>query len=263
MKNVAFIGVGNMAGAMVTGLSQGVSEISITLFDIDRPKAEAKAKEAKADLAENLQEACTNKDAVILAVKPVHMTALLKEITPFIKQDQLVITVAAGILLEKYQAALPQAHIIRAMPNTSARVLAGVSGLMAGTTATQADKTLTETIFNSFGISLWLEEKDIDALIAVSGSGPAYYYYFTECIAQAGIKLGLNPETAAKLARGTAIGAGKMLEANSESPETLRIQVTSPNGTTAQAIESFEKSLPQAVLAAMTACAKRSKEMSK
>lgn len=252
-----------MAGAMITGLSQNAPHTCLTLFDLDTAKAEAIAEAANATVADTLQHACTGQHAIILAVKPVHMPALLTEIAPFIQQGQLVITVAAGILLQKYEAALPQAHIIRAMPNTSARVLAGVSGLIAGTTTTAEDKTLAETIFNSFGTCLWIDEKDIDALIAVSGSGPAYYYYFTECIAQAGIALGLSPDTAAQLARGTAIGAGKMLEVNPETPETLRIQVTSPNGTTAKAIESFEQALPKVVLDAMKACADRSREMAK
>ena len=120
-----------------------------------------------------------------------------------------------------------------------------------------------EKIFNAIGSSLWIDEKDIHALIAVSGSGPAYFYYFTEAMAAAGEKLGLPHDISEKLARHTAIGAGKMLAEKTESAETLRIQVTSPGGTTAEAVKVFQAELPQVVEAAMTACAKRSEEMAK
>ena len=154
--------------------------------------------------------------------------------------------------------------MVRAMPNTSAAVGEAISGLMAGEFATAEHKALAEQVFAAVGSFIWLVEEEVHALTAISGSGPAYYYYFTEALAQAGEALGLSPQTAAALARQTAIGAGRLLQVRTESsPAQLREQVTSKGGTTAAALAVLaeKEALPQLVQQACRACAERSREM--
>lgn len=264
---VSFIGTGNMAGAIIRGLAQTQKDaVSMHLFDLDTAKAEALAEETNSKAEASMAAAAGEGELIVLAVKPQNMADLLAEISPLILQAsdrKIVVAIAAGIEIAVYEKALPGVAVCRAMPNTSAAVLAAITGLMAGRDLAAGDRAKIEQIFNAIGSSLWIDEKDIHALIAVSGSGPAYFYYFTEAMTKAGEKLGLSAATAEKLARHTAIGAGKMLAEKTESAETLRIQVTSPGGTTAEAIRVFSEKLPDVVEEAMKACADRSAEMAK
>ncbi len=265
--HVSFIGTGNMAGAIIRGLAKTQKDkVEMGLFDLNMDKSTALAEETGSMVAENLEAAVLYADVIVLAVKPQNMADLLQEIAPYCQlaeRRQIVISVAAGVEIKVYEQYLPGVAVARAMPNTSCAVLAAISGLMAGKHMEAADKAVAEQLFNAIGSTIWIDEKDIHALIAVSGSGPAYFYYFTEQMAKVGEKLGLQADIAEKLARHTAIGVGKMLEEKTESAETLRIQITSPNGTTEKAIESFSRSLPRAVEDAMRACAERSEEMAK
>ena len=264
---ISFVGTGNMAGAIIKGLSQTQKDaVDMCLYDLATEKTAALAAETGAAVAKDMAEAVEKGQIIVLAVKPQNMAALLADLAPLVlnaAERKTIVTVAAGVEIKVYEEALPGVAVCRVMPNTSAAVLAAISGLMAGKHLTAEDKAHVEQIFNAIGSSLWIDEKDIHALIAVSGSGPAYFYYFTEAMAAAGEKLGLPHDISEKLARHTAIGAGKMLAEKTESAETLRIQVTSPGGTTAEAVKVFQAELPQVVEAAMTACAKRSEEMAK
>ena len=265
--NISFIGTGNMAGAIVRGLAQTQKgAVRMYLFDLDSDKANALAAETGSVAEPDMASAVKAGEIIVLAVKPQNMADLLEEIAPMIlgaAEKKLVVSIAAGIELAVYERALPGVAVCRAMPNTSAAVLAAITGLMAGKNLADPDRVKMERIFNAIGSSLWIEEKDIHALIAVSGSGPAYFYYFTEIMAQVGQKLGLPADTAETLARHTAVGAGRMMAEKTESAETLRVQVTSPGGTTAEAIRVFSEKLPAVVEEAMTACADRSAEMAK
>lgn len=264
---ISFIGTGNMAGAIIKGLAQTQAEaVEMHLYDLAADKAQALAAETHSQAVATLAAAVAAGEIIVLAVKPQNMPQLLSEIAPLIlsaEDRKVVAAVAAGVEIKVYEAALPDVAVCRVMPNTSAAVLAAISGLMAGKYLQETDKANIEQIFNAIGSSLWIDEKDVHALIAVSGSGPAYFYYFTELMAAAGEKLGLPHDISEKLARHTAIGAGKMMAEKSESAETLRIQVTSPGGTTAEAIKVFTEQLPQVVDEAMAACARRSEEMAK
>lgn len=267
MLNISFIGTGNMAGAIINGLAKTQKDaVSMHLYDLKTEKAKTLAEKTDSIAESSLEAVVEAGDIIVLAVKPQNMADLLEDIAPLILADaknKTVVAIAAGIELAVYEKALPGVAVCRAMPNTSAAVLAAITGLMAGSLLTEEEGKKVQQIFDAIGSSLWIDEKDIHALIAVSGSGPAYFYYFTEVMAKVGEKLGLPAETAEKLARHTAIGAGKMLAEKTESAETLRIQVTSPGGTTAEAINVFQQKLPEVVEEAMTACAEKSAEMAK
>ena len=260
-KKMAVFGSGNMAAAIGRGLAAQNSPLALCFYDIDNAKAAALAEELGQQAAVTAADALRGADMLLLAVKPQSMDELMAELAPLVSGEQLVISIAAGIPLAYYQAKLPGLAVVRAMPNTSAAVQAAVTGLMAGEAAAAEHCAAVGQIFGAVGESLRIDEQDIHALTAISGSGPAYFYYFTECLAAAGEKLGLSAEVAAKLARQTAIGSGAMLAAREESPAELRIQVTSKGGTTAAALSVWQDGLAGLAGAACAACAERSREM--
>lgn len=261
MKQLCFLGSGNMAAAIGRGLNAMQAPFALGFYDISEDKAAALANELSADAYTDLAAAVAKADILLLAVKPQSMAGLLADLAPLLKPEQLVLTIAAGLPLSYYAAKLPAVPIVRAMPNTSAAVLAAITGLMAGPLAGDEHKQLAEQIFAAVGSFVWIDEADIHALTAISGSGPAYFYYFVECLAKAGEQLGLAPEVAMALARQTAVGSGKMLATRQESAETLRVQVTSKGGTTAAALAVWQEGLPKLAADACNACAGRSREM--
>lgn len=260
-NKLVFLGSGNMADAIGRGLVTTHAPFELGFYDIHQEKADELAAELNADSFASLAEAVQAADVLLLAVKPQAMSGLLADVAGLIRPGQPVLTIAAGLPLAYYEAKLPEVPLVRAMPNTSAQVLAAITGLMAGSLAGAAHKKLAEQVFAAVGETVWIAEKDIHALTAISGSGPAYFYYFTEALARAGEKLGLDAATAAKLARQTAVGSGQMLAQSPSSPETLRVQVTSKGGTTAAALAAFGNALPELVEQACAACAGRSEEM--
>lgn len=265
-QTLFFLGSGNMASAIGRGLADQNSPLRLGFYDQAWAKALALSVELPdAQAARSLTDAVALADVLLLAVKPQDMPGLVEELAPLLRPSQLVLTIAAGLPLAWYQARLPQnTPMVRAMPNTSAAVGEAISGLMAGEFATAEHKALAEQVFAAVGSFIWLAEEEVHALTAISGSGPAYYYYFTEALAQAGEALGLSPQTAAALARQTAIGAGRLLQVRTESsPAQLREQVTSKGGTTAAALAVLaeKEALPQLVQQACRACAERSREM--
>lgn len=260
-NKLVFLGSGNMAAAIGRGLVTTHALFELGFYDIHQEKADELAAELNADSFASLAEAVQAADVLLLAVKPQAMSGLLADAAGLIRPGQPVLTIAAGLPLAYYEAKLPEVPLVRAMPNTSAQVLAAITGLMAGSLAGAAHKKLAEQVFAAVGETVWIAEKDIHALTAISGSGPAYFYYFTEALARAGEKLGLDAATAAKLARQTAVGSGQMLAQSPSSPETLRVQVTSKGGTTAAALAAFGNALPELVEQACAACAGRSEEM--
>lgn len=268
-RTLAFLGSGNMASAIGRGLAACGSDLRLCFYDVTLAKAQALAEELGGAAAATLAEAA-QADVLLLAVKPQNMSGLLADLAPLLERTngKLILTIAAGLPLAWYEQRLPAGlALVRAMPNTSAAVGAAISGLMAGRLASDEDKRLAEQVFAAVGRFIWLEERDIHALTALSGSGPAYYYYFTEALAAAGAKLGLSPQVAELLARQTAIGVGRLLERQPDVPlAELRRQVTSKGGTTAAALAAFAAedagcNLPQLVENACLACARRSEEM--
>lgn len=264
---VAFIGAGNMAGAILRGLlQQGYPAENIWAADPGADKLQALAKETGIHTTTDNQKAVAAVDLVILAVKPQKMREVLLPLQPsFQAQQPLVVSIAAGLDCATLQHWLGgELPLVRSMPNTPSLLGAGVAGLYASPQVSQAQRAWVTQISEAVGQAFWVEEESqLEAVTAVSGSGPAYYFLFTEALAAAGEKLGLSPEMALKLAENTAFGAGKMLLQTEDTPAQLRAKVTSPGGTTAEAIESFEaQGLRQLVEQAAQAAAARARTLS-
>ncbi|MBR9885529.1 MAG: pyrroline-5-carboxylate reductase [Oceanospirillales bacterium] len=210
--------------------------------------------------------AILNADIVVLAVKPQGMQALGEAHRDSVQQKRpLLISVAAGITAEALERWFGgDLAVVRCMPNTPSLVQTGAAGLYANSKVTPTQKEQTEAILAAVGIALWVEqEAQVDTVTAISGSGPAYYFLMMEAMAKAGEQLGLDADTALKLTLQTALGAAKMASQSNLSPAQLRAQVTSPKGTTEQAILSFQAQGYEAmVLKAMQACRDRAEGLS-
>lgn len=264
VNKIAFIGAGNMAQAIIDGLiNAGVAPSTLMASD-NSPDALAKISERFAIETGSNEQACNNADVILLAVKPQVLKSVCEEIKPAIPASALVISIAAGITCSSIENWLGQCALVRCMPNTPAGVGMGASGLYANSNVSQAQKEAAKHILGAVGSALYVDEEALlDAVTAVSGSGPAYYFLFTEAIKNAGIKLGLTEETSIQLALQTALGASTLASKSELSLEQLRKNVTSPNGTTEQAILSFENNnLGSIVEKAMIACAERAKTLS-
>jgi pyrroline-5-carboxylate reductase len=261
MLKLGFIGAGNLASSLIKGLSQGDVDYEIRVFDLVKEKVDSLVSLYKVK-GVSQAEAVQESDIVVLAVKPKDVASLLKDLSGYNLSGKLIIAVAAGISLKVYEKALPGIGIVRVMPNTSSSVLHSVSGLARGRYVSDEQAANTERIFSALGKYLWIDDSKMNALTAVSGSGPAYFYLLTELMSEAGSRLGLDKEEAEFLARETLIGAGKMLEASGISPQELREAVTSPNGTTQAAVDCFrEEGLPGVIYKGMLACRHRAEEM--
>ena len=217
----------------------------------------------------NNNDACQNADVIVLAVKPQILQAVAKDLYDMLQQRQnppLIISIAAGITSQHLGQWLGQTlAIVRCMPNTPALIQQGASGLFANSHTSATQKQLTETLLKAVGVVSWVDNEDlIDSVTAVSGSGPAYFFLMMEAMIEAGIKQGLSQQTATTLTLQTALGAAKLAQSSDVNVDELRRRVTSPGGTTEQAILSFEQDgLRNTVDKAMQACADRSVAMAK
>ncbi|SQF93867.1 pyrroline-5-carboxylate reductase [Paucimonas lemoignei] len=261
---IAFIGAGNMAASLIGGLrAQGVEADSIRASD---PGAETRGKIAAEHgitvFADNA-EAVDGADVVLIAVKPQAMKAVCEALRPSLKPNQLVVSIAAGITCASMKNWLGEQPIVRCMPNTPALLRQGVSGLYATEQVNEEQRAQAEQLLSAVGIALWLEEEQqLDAVTAVSGSGPAYFFLLIEAMTAAGVKLGLPREVAAQLTQQTALGAALMATGSDVDAAELRRRVTSPAGTTEAAIKSFQAGGFEALVeTALTAAAHRSAEM--
>jgi len=261
---IAFIGAGNMATSLIGGLrAQGVDAALIRASD---PGAEQRAKVAAEHgielFADNAQ-AIEGADVVLIAVKPQMMKAVCEALRPSLKSNQLVVSIAAGITCASMNKWLGEHPIVRCMPNTPALLRQGVSGLYATARVSSEQREQAGQLLSAVGIVLWLDdEKQLDAVTAVSGSGPAYFFLLIEAMTAAGEKLGLPRETAAQLTLQTALGAALMATGSDVDAAELRRRVTSPAGTTEAAIKSFQAGGFEALVeTALTAAAHRSAEM--
>lgn len=262
--NVTFIGGGNMASAMIGGLTrQGWTPDSITVIDV---AADARARlesRLKVNTAAAIDAASVRGDCIILAVKPQQMRDAARDLAGILRSE-LVITIAAGIRLADLSRWLGgYSRIVRVMPNTPALALAGISGLFATPAVSAADRKAAETILGAVGATVWLDrEEDLDAVTAVSGSGPAYVFYFIEALERAACELGLATDAARKLALETFAGAVRLLAESGEAPATLRARVTSKGGTTERALLALEADrVTEAIVRAVRAAAERSREL--
>ncbi len=267
MAEIGFIGAGNMAEAIATGVVRAGLHKAVEILAAD-PSLERRAFFAAKLGIESLKESAEvarRSRVVILAVKPQKMGEALAEIKPAISTGQLVISIAAAISTKYIEENLAAGtHVVRVMPNTPMLVGAGTSALCGGRHASDSDLQRAKTIFSAAGRTLLLDESLMNAVTALSGSGPGYVFYIVEALAAGAEKLGMKPEDAAMLARQTLIGAGELLKRSDDSPAELRRNVTSPGGTTEAGIRSLaEDDLFGVVARALAAADRRGRELAR
>jgi pyrroline-5-carboxylate reductase len=263
---LGFMGFGNMGGAILRGaLGAGaISADRVFAYDID-PAKRAEAETTGAAVVSSPEELARKADTLILAVKPQSMAEALRSLKPVFDAKTLVISIAAGISISYIQARLgKEARVVRVMPNTPAMVNAGAAGIALSVNCTGADSAAAKTIFEAIGIVEMVPEALMDAVTALSGSGPAYFFYMVECLTQAAKTHGLSAAQAANLAAQTLLGAGRLLKESGEPASVLRERVTSKGGTTAAALEAFRAGGLDRILAeGVSAAVARSKKLGK
>lgn len=268
MKNsrITFIGCGNMGRSLIGGLiANGLSVNSITGTDVNAEQRQTTASQFNIEVLENNQQAIKDADVVVLAVKPQSMQETLQAIkADLVLEKPLLISIAAGIKLSNLgKWAGEELAIVRAMPNTPALIQSGATALCANQFTSDTQRDLAEAIMRSVGLVLWLDDETLlDAVTALSGSGPAYYFLIMEVMEKAATQLGLSQEHARLLTLQTAFGAAKMALESNHDAETLRKQVTSPGGTTEQALNVLMNGgIEELFKDALKAAQKRSAEL--
>lgn len=260
--SIGFIGGGNIAEALISGLKKADTQFQIRVSNRSNQERLQHLVDKYTVTASTLEELVRNSRILIIAVKPKDVLGVLKVLTDYELGDKLIISVAAGVPLKQFYKYLPGVAVIRAMPNTSTAVLHSMTGLVRGENVTEEQVVMGEQIFAATGKTMWIPEEKMNALISLSGSGPAYFYLFAESLIKAGVHLGLSEAEAEILVLETLIGAGKMIAESDKSPGRLREEVTSPNGTTYAAINVFtDDKLAETVLKATQACAQRAEDL--
>jgi pyrroline-5-carboxylate reductase len=263
--DLGVIGAGNMAEAIVRGVlrSGQLSAGKIIASNPTLRRRELFQTELSIRAVEDNREVARNSAVVMLCVKPQKCEAVLQEISDVTAPTTLIISIMAGISSSFIETTLGGSRrVVRTMPNTPILVGQGMVAIAPGRHAITEDLTSTRRLFETAASVIEVREDQIDAVTAVSGSGPAYFFFLVEQMIAAGIKLGLSAEQARTLAGKTALGAATMLTTSSDSPQALRRKVTSPNGTTHAAITSMESNgFPKMIADALQACVDRSKEL--
>ncbi len=256
-----------MARSLIGGLiANGISQDAISVSDTADQARQYVADHYGVHVEESNHDVIAESSTIVLAVKPQVMETVLRNVTETLQSSRpLIISIAAGIRLSELNNwSGGNLAVVRVMPNTPALIQKGISAMYANSLVSESDRISVETILSAVGKTVWLpDESLLDAVTAVSGSGPAYFFYLIESIEQAAVNLGLNVDTARILATQTAVGAALLAEASDESPATLRHRVTSPGGVTEAAIKVFEeKRVKQNIVTAIQAGEQRSVEMS-
>lgn len=267
-QKIGFIGGGNMASSLISGLiASGHAPELLWVSDINPQALESLAANLGVQTTSDNLALAAAVDVLVLAVKPQGLKAVAENLAATIQQRQpLVVSIAAGISQTSLAKWLgTETAIVRCMPNTPALVLTGATGLHANSQVSSEQRDLAENIMRSVGIALWVnDEADLDIVTAVSGSGPAYYFLLMEAMEKTAQAMGLDECTARLLVQQTALGAAKIALESDESPQQLRQRVTSPGGTTEQAIATFEQGGFAALVdQALQAARNRSIELSK
>lgn len=261
---VAILGGGVMGGTIVTALRvAGWPQEAIVVAEHDSVRAGALREGHGVEVTDSIAAAATDADVLVIAVKPVDTATALEEVRPVYKDGALVFTVVAGLPASFYEKRMP-AHtpVVRAMPNTPSIVARGATAIAAGTHATDKHLALATDVLRATGLVVTVEESQLDAVTAVSGSGPAYFYAVVEALTEAGVAQGLDRELATQLAAQTFIGAAHLLKESGDTPQTLRKRVSSPGGTTIAALGALEHAGLQGVISAgANAAAHRSREL--
>jgi len=271
-NRIAIIGAGSMGTAILSGLiAAGTAADSITASTATTQSAKALSdkfgiKSFALDASPTANaDASQDADVSLIAVKPAKVLATLEEIKATVKDGALVISVAAGVTTESMEQAIgSKASVIRAMPNTPSIVGHGVTGIAKGKSANDSQLAVAKALFETVGQVLVVDEEKINALSTISGSGPAYVFYFAEKLMNAARKMGFSEKEANLMVRSTFLGSATLLAVSSDSPETLRAQVTSPNGTTMQATARFDEAdLERVFIEATEAALARAIELGK
>ena len=262
---IAFIGCGNMAQSLIGGMiANGTSSSNIAVADPSDTATAVAEKKWNVTVAANNNEAVSDTDVVVLAVKPQQMQTVLTGIADHLT-DQLLVSIAAGIQTKDMLnwANTSQVAIVRCMPNTPALLQCGATGLFAASNVTSEQRKIAEEILNAVGLTAWVDqESQLDAITALSGSGPAYFFLMIEAMTEAATELGLNKDLAIQFATQTALGAARMTTESDVEPAQLRKNVTSPAGTTEAALNSFNNNnFTEIVAQAMQAADKRAGEL--
>lgn len=266
-KKIAFIGAGNMASSIIHGLiKDGYPPECVLACAPSLVNTQKLADDLNIKISQQNQQAVEWADVIVLGVKPQMMKTVCNEIiangASF--ENKLVISIAAGISIESLQATLGNVAIVRTMPNTPALVQKGMTGLYAPLSVSKENRDFATNLMNAVGKTLWVKtESMINAIISASGSSPAYFFLFMQAMQDKAIEMGFSEEEARLLVQQSAMGSAEMVQENPQiSLATLRQNVTSKGGTTAEAINTFtELSLPETVAKAMQAAADRGAEM--
>ncbi len=263
-QTMTFIGGGNMASALIGGLlREGYNAQEIRVVEIMAEAREALEKKYAVAVFSSVAEATAGGDIIVLAVKPQQMAHVCATLKPHVG-TQLIISIAAGIRTQDLSRWLGgHTHIVRAMPNTPALALAGMTGLYAMPGVSKEHKDAAQAVLGAAGATMWFDdENNLDAVTALSGSGPAYVFYFLEAMQQAGVELGLTSQAARSLGVCTFLGAAKLAAESTEDASVLRARVTSKGGTTERALSVMDAAeLKAHMVEAIKQAAARSKEL--
>jgi pyrroline-5-carboxylate reductase len=263
--NICFIGGGNMATALIGGLLQRGGTQTAAGLRVVEINAENRAKLQQAfgvNVTEELAAGVAGSDIIVLAVKPQQLREVAIQLAPILS-GQLLVSIAAGIRAVDLARWLGTQNVVRAMPNTPALIQSGMSGMYALPAVSEAQRSLAHSIMAAVGEILWVQNEDmLDAVTAISGSGPAYVFYFIEAVQQAARELGFSAEDARRLSLATFLGASKLAASGDEEVSVLRARVTSKNGTTERALLSLSANhVAEHIAQAAQAAAARSREM--
>ena len=263
---LAFIGAGNMGGALMAGLvkSKLVRASQITAVDVDQARLKSLKASIGVNISSDISKSVSNADLVVLAVKPQVMDEVFAAIGNI--GSKAVLSIAAGVTISRIVIGLGgRAHVIRCMPNTPALVGAGIAALCAGPRVKASEMALAQKVLDSVGSTVIVKnEKLLDAVTGLSGSGPAYVFMVIEALADGGVLMGLDRATSLKLSAQTVLGSAKMVIETGKHPGVLKDMVTSPGGTTAHALELLEEfGVRGAFMAAVRAAKERSEELGK
>ncbi len=261
---IVFIGGGNMATALIGGLlGKGFAAAQVSVVEINADSRAKLQKDFSVRTVETVAEGVQGNDYIVLAVKPQQLREVAQQLAPLLNKQQLLISIAAGIRAQDLARWANSQNVVRAMPNTPALIQSGMTGLYALPTVNAAQREQAQNILAAVGETLWLQnEVMLDAVTAISGSGPAYVFYMIEALQQAAKAQGFNAQEARQLSLATFLGASKLAACSEDDVSTLRTRVTSKNGTTERALLSLAGNhVAQHIITAAQAAADRSREM--
>ena len=265
-RKLLFVGGGNMAEALIQGLldSKKMLPSQVSFTEIKSERRQYIEQRFGISFFASNQEAATSSDIILFAVKPQSIEAVLADFKNVSLKGKFFISILAGTPIRKFENYFGEGtRVIRAMPNMASLIGRGIAGLSRGRFASETDENIAAEIMSSTGDVVKVEENMLDAVTAVSGSGPAYFFYFIEALQQAAVELGLPPETASRLVLKTALGAGHLAFESADTPGVLRKKVTSPGGTTEAAVKVFDHAkVRDHIVEGVKAACQRSKELS-